>query len=299
MTAAMMRKRQEQLRLAELYEAERSRHYQGDEDFMNTLHPFEETGKDAGKKSSPIQKALIRCIKDNGGSASEEQLLDYITKKWDIIMKYSERCFAEEPSVRIIRLNCAVKKRARHLFLPDPNKEGNWILNAAPRKIPIRRTAITANYISSDSDGHEAPNDDKDSRPNGENGNEHFDNGEQNTVVEDDDDDNIITRLNIMKKNTFDYMVEMFVRERNDPFTLTEISNSMKEYENMPGIFSCLPLERRTKADLICLKSTGLLTFDSETGLWAPTKKNVRSSDVFPYNLPSIRKKYNLPPLQT
>ena len=229
----------------------------------------------------------------------KEQLLDYITKKWDIIIKYSDRCFAEEPSVRIIRLNCAVKKRARHLFLPDPMKEGNWILNAAPRKTPIRRTAITANYISSDSDTHDVQLCDNKTPIKEEIVDDQLDNEKQNIVKNEEDDDNILTRLNIMKKNTFDYMVEMFVRERNDPFSLTEITNYMKDYANLPGIFSCLPLERRTKADLICLKSTGLITFDTETGLYKPTKKNVRSSDVFPYNLPSIRKLYNLPPLET
>ena len=91
--------------------------YKGEEDFMNAIHPLEIYAPKGRKKSSPMQRAIITCINNNHGSASEEQILEYILSKWDIINKYSERGVLTEPNIRVVRLNCAVKKRSRHLFI--------------------------------------------------------------------------------------------------------------------------------------------------------------------------------------
>ena len=243
-------KRREQEKLAALYHAERAKLYSGEEEFMNTLHPFEELGKNSGKKSSPIQKAIISCIKEKGGSATEDEILEYVKEKWEIIMKYSERGFALDPSIRVIRLNCAVKKKARHLFLKDPNKKDAWILNSRPRKIPVRKNSLsTRTSITNDDDEEE----------------EIIDSNESSTFASSPE---VFAKQYVMAEETFERRVEHLIRESGKKMKLNDITNELENFEKEPGIFASLPLERRVRACLIVLKSERKVKYNENTQEW-------------------------------
>lgn len=235
-----MKKRRGSNKFCALYADELTHAYKGDEEFMNTMHPFEESGQLLIKKSSPIQKAIIACIKNNGGSASEGAILKYITEKWDIINKYTERGFMSSPSLRVVRLNCGVKKKARRLFLKDPDHENCWILNSAPRKIPVQRNCDDSDVINDDDIEFETIN--RKIR---------IDNKEI-----------------IMNSGTFEFEVEKFVRSCCKPLTTDEICNNMKMFCDLDGIFSALPYERRVRAILVVLKNESAIVYDEINSVW-------------------------------
>lgn len=243
--AVILSPKQKEKRFREVYALEIAKKYQGDEEFMNTMHPFEASGRYTGKKSSPIQKAIIACINLYGGSASEEQLLQYVKKKWDIIVKYSEREFSTEPSIRVIRLNCAVKKKARHLFLKDPVKHDNWILNSSLRKTSCKMKR-----------NEESSNDETDA-----------------AILCDDDCSDYSSEsqdeeCRVMKKDTFEACVETYVRGIEGKVSFDEICCEMKKYENMRGIFETLSFARRVRACLIVFKSENMICHDSNDDKW-------------------------------
>ncbi|EAX87495.1 hypothetical protein TVAG_087380 [Trichomonas vaginalis G3] len=99
-----------------------------DASFLEVVHPIEATGKINNKELTPIQKAITFCIMEHGGSASEQEILDFVTKKWKLINEKSIRQFQVKPCMRLIRLNLSIKKNNQQLFLPDPDKAGNMIL---------------------------------------------------------------------------------------------------------------------------------------------------------------------------
>ena len=274
MSTAVLKKKMKQQELAERYKLEREFAYTGDESFMNTLHPFEETGKDAGKKSSPLQKAIITCIKENNGSASEEQILEYIKTKWDIITRLSERQFLDEPSIRIVRLNCAIKKKGRHLFLKDPTKPGNWMLNTTLRKSPIKRQTTSAKYISTDSDM--VSSDDEEEEEKIDYTNKSF----KTQVIESDDTTDSNAKMSqfymksYMKEETFEYEEEMFIKNTKHKISFQDICQYMKPFQEMPGLFHNLPFERRVKACLTCLISEGVIEYDKTNNEYIPNYPN-------------------------
>lgn len=252
LSSAVLSKRKEQSRIASLYFAERQKLYSGEEEFMNTLHPFEETGKNCGKKSSPIQKAMISCIKENNGAASEEQLLEYITQRWQTIEKYSSRGFSMEPSIRIIRLNLAVRKKARHLFLKDPKNSEMWKLNSNPRKVPLKRILFKRPYGGDYSD---------------------FDDSDvEETQISVKPSEIEINQNYTMKENTFERCVEDYMRTIDRSVTIDEILKSLFEYRHKKGIFASLALDRRIRACLIVLKSEGKVFYDETTNSWTNQK---------------------------
>lgn len=244
----MSAKRKQQQKHADLYYAERMKVFSGEEEFMNTMHPFEETGKDSGKKSSPIQKAIISCIKEKGGSATEEEILEFVKGKWDIINKYSDRGFAMDPTVRVIRLNCAVKKKARHLFLKDPSNSSAWILNSAPRKTPNRKLQLSNRKKMTESEQSDVDVDDE-------------------TLVS-SDDSSLDMPISVMPSDTFERHVEDFMKESRRRYSFCEICQHLTQHDGEPGIFASLPFKRRVRACLIVLKSEQKVAFDEKTNLW-------------------------------
>jgi hypothetical protein len=244
----MSSKRKLKQKHADLYYAERMKTFMGEEEFMNTMHPFEETGKDSGKKSSPIQKAMIACIKAKGGSATEEELLEFVEEKWDIINKYSERGFATNPTIRIIRLNCAVKKKARHLFLRDPNNSAAWILNSSPRKSPCKKLKLSSRNIVCESEQSEVEKDCVFS-----------------TLYDDSSNEQDAA---VMPDATFERHVENLIKESRKQYTFSEICGLLMKHDGEPGIFASLPFKRRVRACLVVLKSEQKAIFDGNTNLW-------------------------------
>lgn len=259
------KKELEQERLNELYQAEREGRYKGAESFLNTLHPFEETGKNAGKKSSPVQKAMIECIKANGGRATEEQLLESITKHWKVIKEKMERPIADEPSIRLIRLNLAVKKRGRRLFLRDPQDSNYWTLNSKPRKISKRRRARSLDP-SPDSDSEEENEEEKKK--------EIF----ETQIFESQEErlkklKSLLTRRKndgsewVMPENTFELHLEQYMKKVGRKVTLNEAIEALSEYEGVEGLFHFLPHARRVFACLVALKWENQVLKDEE-GKW-------------------------------
>lgn len=252
-TAAALTKRKEQEKMEKLYYAERKKLFIGDEEFMNTLHPFEDSKKGCGKKSSPFQKALIACINENNGYATEQQLLDYVVKKWDIIVKYTPRAFISEPSIRVIRLNLSVRKKARHLFLKHPELPDTWIINSSPRKNPPKRTLFRNTMIDESSEEDEKTS------------------SEIEAPIESEPD--VINESYIMHKDTFERYVEDYMKSVEGDVKLEDIALQLSKFKDKAGLFKCLPLERRVRACLIVLKSEGRVFFDEKTNTWSNQKK--------------------------
>ncbi|EAX96922.1 hypothetical protein TVAG_087470 [Trichomonas vaginalis G3] len=270
LSAAEIAKRKQQQHIAEIYAPERSRIYSGEEEFMNTLHPFEETGKNSGKKSSPIQKAIIYSIKNNGGKATEEQLLNFVKQKWDIITKYTERGFTMEPNIRVIRLNCAVKKRGRHLFLKVPKLKETWMLNSAPRKIPQKRINLKTKEISSGSDPGEPI---------------------QEAVEESEEEQNELIVDTVMRKDTFEYCIEKLFTDNVSEYDFNEICKLMEPYKEMNGLFKTLAYERRVRASLVVLKYHKVIDYIEKDGKYR-THQNIAVDHRIPQdpnNLDSLQ----------
>lgn len=261
LTALERAKRKEQLELALIYAPEREKIYSGEEEFMNTLHPFEETGKNSGKKSSPIQKAIIYSIKENGGKATEDQLFQFIKKKWPIIIKYTERGFIMEPSIRVIRLNCAVKKRGRHLFLKVPKLKDTWMLNSAPRKLPQRKGNLKVKAVSSESE----------------------ENPEQNIQIEQEEEEqNELIVDTIMTPDTFEHIIEEIFTENEVEYTLEELCLIMEKHKKKKGLYMGLPFDRRVRATLIVLKYQNVIVYDENTQKYRSVSKITKVQDKIP-----------------
>lgn len=113
--------------------------------FLDVVHPIEVMGNENTKFLTPIQKAITKCIMDHGGSASETELLDYVSKNWRIINENSVRHFQVAPCKRLLRLNLSIKKNNQQLFIPDKERLGNYrIANILPSE--------TKNSISKEQD---------------------------------------------------------------------------------------------------------------------------------------------------
>ena len=198
--------------------------YYGEESFMNAIHPNEVNSKKYIKRSSPLQRAIIDCIEKNGGKATETQILDYITEKWDIINKYSERGVLVEPNIRVVRLNCAVKKKGRHLFTQSPNDPETWMFQIAAKrneKIQVEQTEKSSPEVSSPVEIPEII---------------------QNDIKKEDDE------------IPFEKCLYNCFKEGETYLHFDHICEYMKKYENNKGLFHRLPFERRIKACLISLQ---------------------------------------------
>lgn len=99
-----------------------------DGSFLEIQHPIEAAGMINNKELTPIQKAITFCIMEHNGTASEQEILEFVTKKWKLINEKSARAFQVKPCMRLIRLNLSIKKNNQQLFLPDPDKPGNIVL---------------------------------------------------------------------------------------------------------------------------------------------------------------------------
>ena len=215
--------------------------YYGDESFMNAIHPNEINGKKNVKRSSPMQRAIIDCINKNDGKATEKQILDYITEKWEIINKYSERGVLVEPNIRVVRLNCAVKKKGRHLFVQSPNDPETWMFNITNRR-NIKEAHIqndsSSNDVSSSIESQDT---------------QHFDIKSQKEDI------------------PFEKCLFNCFREVNKYVPFTTICEYMKKYSNNKGLFNKLPFERRVKACLICLKQENKIHETYQDNEWLYT----------------------------
>ena len=198
--------------------------YYGEESFMNAIHPNEVNSKKYIKRSSPLQRAIIHCIERNGGKATETQLLDYITEKWDIINKYSERGVLVEPNIRVVRLNCAVKKKGKHLFMQSPNDPETWMFQIAAK----RNDSPQIEQVEKSSPEVSSPVD-----------------------------------IPVIIQNKFEEEKEELPFEKclwncfmesHTYLTFEHICEYMKKYEQNKGLFNKLPFERRIKACLISLQ---------------------------------------------
>ena len=234
--------------------------YEGEEDFMNAIHPLEIYAPRSRKKSSPMQRAIITCINNNNGSASEEQILEYILSKWNIINKYSERGVLTEPTIRVVRLNCAVKKRSRHLFIKSSSYPNTWMLNSQQRKNhrkkPVRKipeSLLAKMHIQNASDTESSDSCNELQFPDAES-----------------DETEIKEELNEREdqKHCFEGILLEFLQSKKTPVLIEEIEEYMKPYEKEKGMFFNFPLKRRVKGCLISLKCTGNVQTDTKGRKW-------------------------------
>lgn len=219
--------------------------YEGEESFMNVVHPLEQSSSSNWQKSSPLQMAIMDCIMKNNGSASEQQILDYIKEKWHIINKYSRRGSLIEPSLRVIRLNCAVKKKGRHLFVSDPKFKDHWMLNTKLRK-NSRVLNEQRILMEKQNENNQIPEK-----------NDFLISNENESSEQSDDD-----------IDSFENIILEFLIFNQKFFKFDEICDHVKKYEEHPGIFKRLPLERRVKAILISFKLENRVTYDSLSDSW-------------------------------
>ena len=212
--------------------------YYGDESFMNAIHPNEVNGKKNVKRSSPMQRAIIDCISRNGGKATETQILEYITEKWEIINKYSERGVLVEPNIRVVRLNCAVKKKGRHLFVQSPNDPETWMFNISSRR-NIKETHpqndSSSNDMSSSAENRDKPQ---------------FDSQTEEIDI------------------TFEKCILNCFKEADAYVPFASICEYMRKYSNLKGLFNRLPFERRVKACLIYLKKDNKIQETYQSNKW-------------------------------
>ena len=262
-------------------EEEEHLEYQNEESFMNSIHPFEKNKKNSEAKTSPIQRAIIECIRINNGSATENQILQYVTSKWEIINKYSERSFKMEPTMRVIRLNCSVKKKSRHLFYKDPERNDSWIINEKKKK---DRTEDEKKDLVSD------------------------DNTDNNYDLLNKDD---TPEISSQSNDLFEELIFQYLESKRVPITNDELIQYASTISNKPGLFNQLPLFRRLRACLIVLKHSGRIFFHPLTSSWStipfqeieinsfisfdlPKKLGIRIKDVTSFELFDILKKNNI-----
>ena len=248
--------------------------YKGEEEFMNAIHPLEIYAPKGRKKSSPMQRAIITCINNHHGSASEEQILEYILSKWDIINKYSERGVLTEPTIRVVRLNCAVKKRSRHLFIKSTTLPNTWMLNCQQRKnhrkTPIRKIPeymmpkeLKKNSSETEEE-EEAPNDEEIMKINANKDEKQSDDMEEDNDFEEEEEN---------EEPSFEDILLELLNKQEEPLEIKEIEKFMEEYKEKKGMFMKLPLQRRVKACLINMKVAGKVEANSAATKWIATNK--------------------------
>lgn len=216
--------------------------YTGEEAFLNFVHPLEEYSGSIWKESSPLQVAIMSCISSMGGSASEISILEFIKSKWDIINKYSRRGVLIEPSIRVVRLNCTVKRKGRHLFILNPDKPHEWMLNTKMRKnCKYQPQSVESSPNISDIIENEE---------------------KKNKNIEIPNEDIPIPHY-MFEDHVLEYMKNI-----GHPVNFSEISDSLKFRSKEPGTFSRLPYERRLRAVLISMKCEGRVYNEPNTNDW-------------------------------
>ena len=89
-------------------------------EILKTKHPFERNGMTNGKTLSALQKALTYCIRQEGGWATEDHLVDFMLKNWKEITQISHQKFQQDPCLRLLHINTAIRKNGEYLFLRRP-----------------------------------------------------------------------------------------------------------------------------------------------------------------------------------
>lgn len=202
-----------------------------DGSFLDIIHPIEAAGMINNKELTPIQKAITFCIMDHGGSASENEILDFVTKKWKLINEKSIRQFQVKPCMRLIRLNLSIKKANQQLFLPDPEKPGNMILGSYDPTV--------AKHEDGTEDSHESP--------------------EIHSSSEEIQNSNV---------DFTDELLSFMVRSKTS-VKFDEILNFAKTLNCRIKLFSKLKFDRQIRAILISLKTQGLLYYNPFEDTWS------------------------------
>jgi len=235
---------------SEMIEEENNGLFKGEESFMNSLHPFEMKKNGSEFKTSPIQRAIINCMEIHGGKATETQILDHVRSKWEIINKYSERTFKIEPTLRIIRLNCSIKKKSRHLFMKEPGVDDVWRMN-------IKKKADKSEEDLDASDQIDTP-------------------------VPKSDDNLYFDIIPSFEDSLIEYLSNSKL-----PIRFDEIIKFAETIKDRNGSFDMLPLMQRTKACLISMKVLGKAFYDPIEQKWSSVpiqtegKSLIVVSDIF------------------
>ena len=92
-------------------------------------HPFEKDHFIESKSLTCTQRAITCCIQQNGGRATENEILAFVTDNWSILEKMGAKLATPLPDLRILRINLSVKKKSVPLFLCTNTKPTEWMVN--------------------------------------------------------------------------------------------------------------------------------------------------------------------------
>ena len=81
-----------------------------------TQHPFEASGILGDKSLSMIQKAITCCMRHNGGSATDDEIVAFMRKFWSIISESLEHQHRNPPDRRVVHINFSINKEGKPLF---------------------------------------------------------------------------------------------------------------------------------------------------------------------------------------
>lgn len=174
-----------------------------------------------GKTLSALQKALTWCINQHDGWATEDQLVDFLVENWAEITAICKQKFHQEPGLRLLHINTAIKKNGEYLFVRSP-----------PNLVGINRKGEVE---KSDDDVEEKYDEEEDSL------------GEE----EEESMENVKPRIwNFPSNMNFQDIVIRIVSEFNG-IAFDKLAEIMEEYKNAPGIFPHLDLRKRLRGCLI------------------------------------------------
>lgn len=191
-------------------------------EILKTKHPFERNGMTNGKTLSALQKALTYCIKQEGGWATESHLVDFMLKNWKEITQISHQKFQQEPGLRLLHINTAIRKNGEYLFL-----------RRSPNLVGINM--IGSDDVTNDSD--------------------HADEEEEQIK----EDEPILTHEPVHKLTFDDHVpfeerVFEIVRASRDGIPFDELVEYARDFANVSGWFAHLDVHMRVRACLLTYK---------------------------------------------
>jgi hypothetical protein len=87
---------------------------------LATKHPLEMRANSSKRPSLPLQRAITFFLRESGGQATENEVLEFIQTNWGEIQGISVPPFQQDPGLRLLHVQLAVKRDGKYLFMRGP-----------------------------------------------------------------------------------------------------------------------------------------------------------------------------------
>jgi hypothetical protein len=181
-----------------------------------------------GKELSAVQKAMTLCIRDHGGWATEQQLVDFFVEHWKEIVAISRKVFQQEPGMRLLHVNTHIRRNWELLFIKkDPDMFG---VNDMGREFTQSELELSSNETYE----------------------------EEEDENEDSSDSETLSECGSEAEGSFDDRLLGLIRTADSGISEARLVQEAAAFADAGGSFPHLQLPRRVRACLLSLKFMGL-----------------------------------------